>query len=447
MKHDYWFRLPQLQEQQLQALTGLKTLRTLSGDSALIFDVAPGEDLASPRLSGEVKNDLAFNNAVNFFSESAAFLKAPTGTWLFVKPQLADLYVDVLHIRGAVQKPLPVYGYVLEGCKALLAIRLPDDMPSPLNELSLFRPPPISARIEGLLTPEDYRFQKSLSLSMKSDIKGAAIRYTLDDTEPTEQSPLLEAPIKLTDTATVKARLFGAGVGPGLTTWMRTFEFHPFTAVAEGLVKDAGLSFDKRVTVRFKAHAPGGTVRYTLDGGAPTTNSPAYDQPIVIEKASTLTARYFDAAGAPRGYTWSARYEEQNLALRKPVEVSGSRNPNEKPEFAVDGTVDIGQYWGTIPAPQWLQVDLEKESLIDRIHVFPYWDGQRHYQYKVEVSTDGKEWRQVVDASKNTETETEKGHLHTFPPAKARYVKITMLSNSDNPAVHLVEMKVYAAKP
>ena len=46
---------------------------------------------------------------------------------------------------------------------------------------------------------------------------------------------------------------------------------------------------------------------------------------------------------------------------------------------------------------------------------------------------------------KNTEPGTDKGYTHKFAPVKARYVKVNMLKNSDNPAVHLVDLRVYEA--
>ena len=48
-----------------------------------------------------------------------------------------------------------------------------------------------------------------------------------------------------------------------------------------------------------------------------------------------------------------------------------------------------------------------------------------------------------MDASKNNVAGTEKGYVHKFKPVRARYVKVNMLKNSDNPAVHIVELRVY----
>jgi len=61
------------------------------------------------------------------------------------------------------------------------------------------------------------------------------------------------------------------------------------------------------------------------------------------------------------------------------------------------------------------------------------------------VSVDGRQWTQVVDRSDNTSPSTPQGQLTTFAPHDARYVKITMLKNSANPSVHLVQLRVYEA--
>ena len=90
-------------------------------------------------------------------------------------------------------------------------------------------------------------------------------------------------------------------------------------------------------------------------------------------------------------------------------------------------------------------MDLQKEYSVDRIQVVPLFDGMRYYQYTVEVSTDDKAWTQVVDASKNTTVGTEKGYMHKFTPTKARYIRVNVLKNSDNPATHLVEVRAWEA--
>ena len=230
----------------------------------------------------------------------------------------------------------------------------------------------------------------------------------------------------------------------------------PVQIKAEGTIGNApagfqGFEYQDQLRVSMIANVPKGcSIHYTVDGTEPSPRSPRYTKPLTFTGRLRLRAAMFDSKGElVGGYTFARKYQwkgfEKNLTTGKPVKTSGGVNPKEKPEHAVDGWVDISKYWGTIPAPQWLKVDLQKTYTLNRVRIFPYWDGERYYQYTIEVSTDGKKWTQVVDASKNTQAETDKGRLHKFEPTAARYVKVNMLKNSANPAVHVIELRVYEA--
>lgn len=137
--------------------------------------------------------------------------------------------------------------------------------------------------------------------------------------------------------------------------------------------------------------------------------------------------------------------DELDLALRKPVKASVGQEGDKKPELAVDGdSKDLNSAWFGRNWPASLEIDLEKTAKIDTVAVYFYWDGARYYQYTIEVSPDGKTWKTVADNSKNTTPATPKGVAHTFPPEDARYVRVNVLKNSANQAIHLVEVKVYA---
>ena len=229
----------------------------------------------------------------------------------------------------------------------------------------------------------------------------------------------------------------------------------PVKMKIEGQITPTGGVFDNSftgpLTITLTADAPAGCrIHYTVDGTEPAAKSAVYEKPFTHTGRLRLRAALFDESGAiVGGITFSERYNyvsfEKSLSTGKPVETSGGVNENEKPAYAVDGYGDINKFWGTIPAPQWLKVDLQDVYTIDRINILPYWDYKRFYQYTIEVSTDGKEWTEVVDASQNSEAGTDKGYMHKFNPIKARYVKVNMLKNSDNPAVHLVDLRVYEA--
>lgn len=156
---------------------------------------------------------------------------------------------------------------------------------------------------------------------------------------------------------------------------------------------------------------------------------------------STLTVRVVDAMG---NYRHSMLHEmlgqELNLTTGKPVK-SSRTTPGASPEDAVDG--NPGTFWDA-PFGQWLQVDLQKVTTLDEIHLLTYSDGSRYYQYVIEVSTDGKTWTKIADESKNAKVATDAGYRHTFKPTQARFVKVTMLKNSANPGVHISEVRVFA---
>ena len=124
------------------------------------------------------------------------------------------------------------------------------------------------------------------------------------------------------------------------------------------------------------------------------------------------------------------------------MKVSGETQPPNYPENAVDADVSNRSGWHCGSSPQWLEVDLEENYSITRIKLYTYYDGRRHYRYFIEVSADGKNYIEVVDQRKNTTPSTEKGFEHSFKAVNARYVKVTMVSNSANPGVHINELIV-----
>ncbi|MCY2930675.1 MAG: family 20 glycosylhydrolase [Planctomycetota bacterium] len=223
----------------------------------------------------------------------------------------------------------------------------------------------------------------------------------------------------------------------------------PVTFSFAGTIKEG--VFNDPLTVTMSTTVPGVQIRYRVDGEEPALESPLYEKPFQAAESLSLRASLFDKDGKRLGYTTlasSLRYVhfEPNLTTGKPVtaeSVGGTPEAPEKAEYAVDGWVDETKFWGTIPGPKWLKVDLQKEYPVDRIQVVPLFDGIRYYQYTVEVSTDDKVWTPVADASKNTTVGTEKGYMHKFAPTKARYIRVNVLKNSDNPATHLVEVRAW----
>lgn len=146
-----------------------------------------------------------------------------------------------------------------------------------------------------------------------------------------------------------------------------------------------------------------------------------------------------------------------NYSLNKPVEAS-STFKGYSAEYAVDGKENNGNFWqsgdekGVFATPQSLTVDLQKPEWIDHIKlIYHVWEQrdpelrQNAYKYQVQSSMDGKDWKTVVDESKN-ESPAGLGGIETwFKPAQARYVKLLVLRNSSNGGAQVVEFAVMGA--
>ena len=229
---------------------------------------------------------------------------------------------------------------------------------------------------------------------------------------------------------------------------------NPITIQVEGRLVRNENTFEEPITVTLAPNRPGHTIKYTLDNSLPNPNWKVYTGPIKLEQTAHLRAGLFDDKGVQQGYLVGSWFRGQipvkpNLAAKKPVTVGPApdRTDGWFARIAVDGRADdVGSHWASAgPAPQWLQIDLEKVYPVDSIKVITYYDGSRYYHLNAEVSPDGKTWQKVLEF-KNTDPATAVGYSGTFPKTDARYVRINMLKNSANPFVHIVEVIVNQAK-
>ena len=133
-----------------------------------------------------------------------------------------------------------------------------------------------------------------------------------------------------------------------------------------------------------------------------------------------------------------------NITSGKPAKATATTGAKHVSQV-VDGNIDLRGYWEA-SRPASITIDLKKSQKIDGFRLWTYWDGKRFYQYTIEVSTDGKNWTKVVDQSKNTEKSTKKGQYTKCKPIDARYIRLNMLKNSANPAMHVIELWAYPVK-
>ena len=110
---------------------------------------------------------------------------------------------------------------------------------------------------------------------------------------------------------------------------------------------------------------------------------------------------------------------------------------------AVDG--DPESRWSVQEFPQWLELDLGKEQMIDKTQLIAM--GDRAYQFTVEAKPEGGEYAVVVDRTGNTEPGTVESPItDEFKPVKARHVKLTVTGLHDKQSkwVSIGEFRVFA---
>lgn len=118
------------------------------------------------------------------------------------------------------------------------------------------------------------------------------------------------------------------------------------------------------------------------------------------------------------------------LNYNKPVQVSSTLG-GYQPNFAVDE--DIKTYWSaeTGEEGEWFQADLGELSTIHAIQVnyadqdaeFLGKQTDTYHQYRILISSDGKNWSTLVDKSRN-KTDVPHDYIELSQPAKGRYLKL-----------------------
>ncbi|WP_114938782.1 family 43 glycosylhydrolase [Mucilaginibacter endophyticus] len=131
-------------------------------------------------------------------------------------------------------------------------------------------------------------------------------------------------------------------------------------------------------------------------------------------------------------------------AYQKKVTASSYYNENYKPSFAVDN--NNGSLWKPADngrAPAWITIDLGAEKTVQQVLTqFEY--ATWYYQYLIESSVDGKNWKLFADRRTNKQ--------HGSPmvdsgDAKARFIRLT-ITGTEYPGLYkaIWNVKVYGEK-
>ena len=126
--------------------------------------------------------------------------------------------------------------------------------------------------------------------------------------------------------------------------------------------------------------------------------------------------------------------QKKNLALGAKVTASSYYDDNFRPEYAVDDNNATlwkarNTNWGTgSHREEWLQIDLGKTMRLNEIWIqFEY--ATFFYQYRIETSSDGRQWTLYADRTSNT---IQGSPMIDKGKAKARFVRITITDTQKN---------------
>ena len=142
-----------------------------------------------------------------------------------------------------------------------------------------------------------------------------------------------------------------------------------------------------------------------------------------------------------------------NVALRMNV----TANCNQKNAYKVtDGTISTSNYWagegdnGNVPANESeLVIALDGTYHLEAIRVYPYWNGQRIYQYELFGSVDGENWEKIGE-NVSEDYITDMGITHEVD-ATAAYIKLVgiktkVVGRDDINNLHIIELQAFGTE-
>ena len=132
--------------------------------------------------------------------------------------------------------------------------------------------------------------------------------------------------------------------------------------------------------------------------------------------------------------------KEINAALGRPVTTDVPTEGGNVPGNLTDGTTEKAWYGGKSPARA--VIDLGSAQTIHAAHVTFYHLDGRTYTFTLELSENGTVWKTVAGNTDDPKPATADGLRLDFAPVPARYARLTVLKNSANGSVHVLELKL-----
>jgi len=156
------------------------------------------------------------------------------------------------------------------------------------------------------ISPAGGTYASSQSVQLYTTESNSVIRYTTDGSAPNTASPQYVGPITVSTAKTINAitvKSDGSQSGIASATYViGTGD----TSVAKPSISHASGDYGNPIAVNFLSETNGATVHFTLDGSAPSKDSPIYGGPVWIRGAAT--AKAVALKGGANSETASASY-------------------------------------------------------------------------------------------------------------------------------------------
>jgi len=162
--------------------------------------------------------------------------------------------------------------------------------PSPGADLRIFNSISTPAQIVSppYFSPGDGLYTTPQTVTIGSGTPGAIIRYTTDDSEPSETNGTIYSGPVTIGSETV---LLAVAYTNGMVDSVVNTAIYSFATVASPAFSPASGTYAVPQTVTISSATPGAVIRYTTDGSTPTESSGTiYSEPVTISSSATLKA-------------------------------------------------------------------------------------------------------------------------------------------------------------
>ena len=142
-------------------------------------------------------------------------------------------------------------------------------------------------------SPDAGAVSSGSQVTLACETEGAQIYYTLDGSDPSDESTLYENAIEisLTEAVTIKAKAYAEGKTPSdVLTAAYTIQS---TQTATPTASPAAGEVASGTTVALSCETENARIYYTTDGSNPTQSATLYENAITVTEAVTIKAKAY----------------------------------------------------------------------------------------------------------------------------------------------------------